>query len=91
MVIGLFLFAGVVHGQWSNDSLNGDSTKYSLLINPFIQVEATEAINAMYNFEFNKAQSHFNYLQKKISLASASLSSKRPELLVANSTQLQQY
>lgn len=65
MVIGLFLFAGVVHGQWSNDSLNGDSTKYSLLINPFIQVEATEAINAMYNFEFNKAQSHFNYLQKK--------------------------
>jgi len=42
-----------------------DSTKYSLLINPFIQIESTEAINSMYNFEFKTAQSHFNYLQIK--------------------------
>lgn len=41
-----------------------DSTRYSLLVNPFIQIESTEAIDAMYNFEFRKAQSHFNYLQK---------------------------
>lgn len=47
--------------QWETD----DSLRYSLLINPFIQIESTEAINAMYNFEFRKAHSHFNYLQKK--------------------------
>jgi len=52
-------------GQWSSEPAIGDSAKYSLLVNPFIQIESTEAVNAMYNFEFNKAQSHFNYLQKK--------------------------
>lgn len=35
----------------------------SLLLNPMIQVEATEAINSMYNFEFRKSKSHFEYLK----------------------------
>lgn len=65
MVLGLFLLSGMVKAQWSNDQPMGDSAKYSLLINPFIQIESTEAINSMYNFEFKKAQSHFNYLQKQ--------------------------
>jgi len=51
--------------QRSIDTLSGDSARYSLLINPFIQIESTEAINSMYNFEFKKAHSHFNYLQKE--------------------------
>ena len=39
--------------------------EYGLLENPFIQIEATEAINSMYNFEFEKSKSHFIYLKKK--------------------------
>lgn len=54
-----------VYAQRQNGLSGGDSTKYSLLINPFIEIESTEAINSMYNFEFKKAHSHFNYLQKK--------------------------
>lgn len=50
--------------QWRDDELAGDTLEYSLLRNPFIQIESTEAINAMYNFEFKKAHSHFNWLQK---------------------------
>lgn len=52
----------------SSNYLNGqpkDSLDYDLLKNPFIQIEASEAINSMYNFEFKKSNSHFNYLKKK--------------------------
>ncbi len=42
-----------------------DSLDYNLLQNPFIQIEATEAINSMYNFEFERSNSHFNYLKKQ--------------------------
>lgn len=54
-----------VDAQRSNGQLTGDSTKYSLLVNPFIQIESTEAVDAMYNFEFKKSLSHFNYLRKQ--------------------------
>ncbi len=40
-------------------------SSYSLLSNPFIQMEATEAINAMYNFEFDRSMSHFRYLRNE--------------------------
>ena len=46
-----------VRGQ-AEDTLNT-----YLLLNPFIQIEATEAINSMYNFEFNKSKSHFLFLK----------------------------
>lgn len=65
IVFCLFLFSAGVHAQRSNGLLIGDSTKYSLLINPFIQIESTEAVDAMYNFEFKKSLSHFNYLRKQ--------------------------
>ncbi len=64
IVYVLFLLSYQVHSQWTQDLLNGDTARYSLLINPFIQVESTEAINSMYNFEFEKANSHFTYLEK---------------------------
>ena len=60
-----FLFCLHVQGQWSDGDLADDTLEYSLLKNPFIQIESTEAINSMYNFEFRKAHSHFNYLQNK--------------------------
>ncbi len=41
-----------------------DST-YSLLSNPFVQMEATQAINDMYNFKFERSMSHFRYLQNE--------------------------
>lgn len=59
----LFLFSVGVHAQRQDEQVDGDSVRYSLLVNPFIQIESTEAINSMYNFEFEKAHNHFNYLQ----------------------------
>ncbi|MBC6401556.1 MAG: tol-pal system protein YbgF [Ekhidna sp.] len=59
----LILVSGKIQGQWTRDFPDGDTAKYSLLINPFIRIESTEAIDAMYNFEFEKAHSHFHYLQ----------------------------
>lgn len=41
-----------------------DST-YSLLSNPYVQLEATEAINDMYNFRFDRSMRHFEYLKKQ--------------------------
>ncbi|MFY0599358.1 MAG: tol-pal system protein YbgF [Cyclobacteriaceae bacterium] len=38
---------------------------YSLLENPYVQMEATEAINSMYNFQFDRSLRHFNYLKKQ--------------------------
>lgn len=51
--------------QTNGERYESDSVRNSLLVNPFIQIESTEAINAMYNFEFTRAHNHFNYLQKK--------------------------
>jgi hypothetical protein len=62
---GLILFSVNCFAQRAEETADGDSLRYSLLINPFIEIESTEAINSMYNFEFKKAHSHFNYLQKK--------------------------
>ncbi len=38
---------------------------HHLLLNPDVQIEVTEAINSMYNFEFEKSRSHFEYLRKQ--------------------------
>ncbi|MEQ9467756.1 MAG: tol-pal system protein YbgF [Ekhidna sp.] len=64
-LIILILHSAAVNAQRQEGQPKGDSARYSLLINPFIQIESTEAINSMYNFEFEKAHSHFNYLQKQ--------------------------
>ncbi|WP_462252254.1 tetratricopeptide repeat protein [Ekhidna sp.] len=59
----LILLSTGLYAQRQDEQADGDSVRYSLLVNPFIQIESTEAINSMYNFEFEKAHSHFNYLQ----------------------------
>lgn len=40
-------------------------SNYSILSNPFVQMEATQAVNDMYNFQFERSMSHFNYLRKQ--------------------------
>ena len=42
-----------------------DSANNSILTNPHIQFEATEAIDDMYNFNFSRARSGFNALKKQ--------------------------
>ncbi len=46
-------------------SQSWDNANYGLLTNPYIQIEATEAVNSMYNFEFEKSRRHFIYLKKQ--------------------------
>lgn len=41
-----------------------DST-YSLLNNPYVEIESTQAINDMYNFRFDRSVRHFTYLKKQ--------------------------
>jgi len=46
--------------------IESDSTfSYSLLTNPYVQIEATQAINDMYNFRFERSMRHFNYIKKQ--------------------------
>ncbi|MBV6645158.1 MAG: tol-pal system protein YbgF [Cyclobacteriaceae bacterium] len=42
-----------------------DSTSNILLMNRYVQLEATEAINDMYNFQFDRAKRQFQYLKKQ--------------------------
>ncbi len=63
-VKNIILGVGILVSFFSNAQPK-DSLDYNLLQNPFIQIEATEAINSMYNFEFKKSNSHFNYLKKQ--------------------------
>ena len=42
-----------------------DSANKSILTNPHIQFEATEAIDDMYNFNFERAKNGFNALKKQ--------------------------
>ena len=48
------------------DSISQDNN--SILTNVDIQIEATAAINKMYNFEFEDAEKEFNWLVQELSL-----------------------
>ncbi|WP_421875607.1 tol-pal system protein YbgF [Marinoscillum sp.] len=63
VAIMLMLLIGA-RGQSDVPKIPIDSN-YSLLSNPFIQMEATQAINDMYNFKFERSMSHFKYLKKE--------------------------
>jgi len=53
-----------INAQDISDIAPMDSS-YSLLMNIFVQIEATQAINDMYNFRFDQSLRHFIYLKKK--------------------------
>ncbi|MFY0689706.1 MAG: tol-pal system protein YbgF [Cyclobacteriaceae bacterium] len=60
-----FLSIGVstsINAQWSGQL---DTTSNILLQNRYVEIEATMAMFNMYNMEFDKAESHFNYLIKQ--------------------------
>lgn len=63
-IISALLLFGIYKSLAQIRSVPIDSN-YSLLSNPFIQMEATQAINDMYNFQFERSMSHFRYLQKE--------------------------
>ncbi len=58
-LLSILLLPAFVSAQMSE----GDD--YGLLLNPYIRIESTEAINSMYNFEFEKSRRHFIYLKKQ--------------------------
>lgn len=63
-VIVLWMIGTGVKAQDNLPPVPIDSS-YSLLNNPFIQMEATQAINDMYNFQFERSMSHFRYLKNQ--------------------------
>ena len=62
----LFLLAWVLilfGGLWQSDvKAQSDSTKY-LLLNYALQIEITDAVDQMYNFNFHKAEVEFNWMK----------------------------
>jgi len=74
VLIFLFVgFAGFSQDQLKVDSLRVDtlgalnrlSKEYMLLSNTRIQIEATQAVNDMYNFKFPRAELQFKWLKSK--------------------------
>ena len=47
---------------FSNTFISASQDNKSILINVDLQIEATAAINKMYNFEFHEAEKEFNWL-----------------------------
>src|SRR5689334_18482693 len=52
----------------SENGISGSSSvssnpKNMLLLNPSVQIEATDAVNNMYNFKFEKAERDFRWTQ----------------------------
>ncbi|MBC7920181.1 MAG: tetratricopeptide repeat protein [Ferruginibacter sp.] len=45
------------------DSAAGNNPRNMLLLNQTVQIEATEAVNNMYNFKFDKAERDFRWIQ----------------------------
>lgn len=58
----VFSFTLSANAQWTGPI---DSTTNILLKNRYVEIEATQAINDMYNFQFDKARRQFNYLKKQ--------------------------
>ena len=54
-------------GQWwkKTEEAEKERSKGMLLLTSEVQIEATNAINQMYNFKFPEAEREFNYLKVK--------------------------
>jgi len=61
-IIGWFLIPSTAQAQLYA-SANFDSKYEMLLSNPGVQIEATEAINKLYNFKFAEADAEFRWLR----------------------------
>jgi tetratricopeptide (TPR) repeat protein len=62
-ILALLAFIALtVPGKGAQTVAQGDSTKY-LLLNYALQIEITDAVDHMYNFNFHKAEVEFNWLK----------------------------
>lgn len=61
LTLSFYFSTQAQYAEVTSDTLHN----YSLLENPYVQMESTEAINSMYNFEFDRSLRHFNYLKKQ--------------------------
>ena len=61
MIQRFLLFAGILGAQ----SLWAQTPRLQLLEDAMLQIEATEAMNAMYNFQFEQAEAAFTTLKNK--------------------------
>lgn len=63
----IFPLAFLVQGQWwkKTEEAEKERSKGMLLLTSEVQIEATTAINQMYNFKFPEAEREFNYLKVK--------------------------
>jgi hypothetical protein len=68
VLISFFLpLAFSSQGQWwkKTEEAEKERSKGMLLLTSEVQIEATQAINQMYNFKFPEAEREFNYLKVK--------------------------
>ncbi len=62
LFIGVLMIGFSANAQMTQVPID---SSYSLLNNPYIQLEATQAINDMYNFRFERSMSHFRYIRNQ--------------------------
>ncbi|MEQ9426296.1 MAG: tol-pal system protein YbgF [Cyclobacteriaceae bacterium] len=59
------LLIGLIFLTVSASAKSGPDSTQSLLLNQQIQIEATQALNDMYNYKFDKAEMQFRWLKQK--------------------------
>ena len=60
----LLTLAFVISAIIPSEASSVDSTRL-LIADMIVQIEATEALDAMYNFDFDEAEKQFNWLRQK--------------------------
>lgn len=67
LLVGFLSLSFLSVGQWwkKTEEAEKERSKGMLLLTSEVQIEATNAINQMYNFKFPEAEREFNYLKVK--------------------------
>lgn len=67
LLVGFLSLSFLSAGQWwkKTEEAEKERSKGMLLLTSEVQIEATNAINQMYNFKFPEAEREFNYLKVK--------------------------
>lgn len=61
----LFAVPQLASAQWVGEAKQHSENKQLLLLDMNLQIEATQALNDMYNFKFDKAEQQFRWLKQK--------------------------
>ncbi|MEL7147158.1 MAG: tetratricopeptide repeat protein [Bacteroidota bacterium] len=65
LLISIIVLCSSLDGYSQKQVPDAPDSAYSLLLNLQVQLDATDAINEMYNFEFERSAQNFQYMKKQ--------------------------